>query len=56
MDPNATLKELNVLLSEGSNDHDRIEELCEALEEWLKSGGFPPDEGRLCKACLKVVR
>ena len=49
MDPNATLKELLYLLNNPTpddydcEDYTRFLELFEALDEWLSSGGFLPD-------------
>jgi hypothetical protein len=54
MDPDATLAELRRLVTEyryrtqlllpaDERDVDRIVELIAALDEWLASGGFPPD-------------
>jgi len=52
MDPNATLVEIEILLTRlkgylGGGDADgatdRVHELSEALREWLLRGGFEPD-------------
>ena len=40
MDPQATWDDLLSAYAEG--DWDRVEELAEALLQWLKRGGFPP--------------
>ncbi len=53
MDPNANLEELRKLVKEISlsdkydpppfSTVDRFVELVEALDNWMSSGGFPPD-------------
>lgn len=40
MDPQATWEQLLDAYAEG--DSQRVEELADALLEWLKRGGFPP--------------
>lgn len=40
MDPQATLNEL--LAAVESREWDRVDELSEALLEWMQRGGFPP--------------
>lgn len=51
MDPNANLKEQLELASRlvkavnpRPNDVHRLAELVLAMDEWLRCGGFPPDE------------
>lgn len=40
MDPQATLRDLLAALED--RDWDRIDELSEALLQWMERGGFPP--------------
>ncbi len=49
MDPNATLRELRELGNDGEgpidmNCADRAAELFRSLDEWLRRGGFLPDD------------
>jgi hypothetical protein len=40
MDPDTTLKELLEAVQEGNRD--RVQELAEALNDWIANGGYPP--------------
>lgn len=51
MDPDATLAEarriyLGVLYEKGEGDLERLSELFEALDNWLRNGGFLPADWR----------
>lgn len=43
MDPNATLKAIAFELSKGIDCDEYVDELVEALLDWLERGGFQPD-------------
>lgn len=47
MDPNAALAELRDAL--GMGDLDRAREAFAALDGWLSSGGFLPDDWKLAR-------
>jgi alkyl hydroperoxide reductase subunit AhpC len=42
MDPNAALQELLAIAGAAERDPDRMAELVEALDGWLRGGGFLP--------------
>ena len=42
MDPNATLKAIDEFLA-AHRTGEYVDELCEALYDWLAAGGFQPD-------------
>ncbi len=53
MDPNQTIEDLRDAIYD--EDLERIEELFEGLDDWLRSGGSPPDEWTPRSDAVKVT-
>jgi len=52
MDPQACLNEILTLI--GTDDQDRLNELCESLYQWLRRGGFAPTFSRQQRDFIKI--
>lgn len=58
MDPNEALQELREIIEQGIDidSADRVEELFQALDEWLSTGGFFPYAWEACYCSIMSGR